>query len=172
MRLNVNEVSLRHLRRAIAAAQAARDHGNHPFGAILVSRDGQVLAEAENTVLTERDPTGHAELNLVRISWARYDPQTLAESTLFSSTEPCAMCAGAIFWSGIGKVVFALSEEGLYATTGPEIANDAMKIPCRQVFASSGRQVQVEGPALEEEAKAPHSGFWDQQSGIKAASQD
>jgi tRNA(Arg) A34 adenosine deaminase TadA len=69
---NVNESSLTYLRRAIAVAQAARRHGNHPFGAILVGADGKVLAEAENTVVTARDATGHAELNLVRIATARY----------------------------------------------------------------------------------------------------
>ena len=157
----MNEVSLRHLRRAIEVAHAARNHGNHPFGAILVEADGKVLAEAENSVVTGRDPTAHAELNLVRIASAQYDREALAKSTLFSSTEPCAMCAGAIFWSGIGKVVFALSEEGLYTMTGSDLAQEAMKIPSREIFARCGRPVQVEGPALEEEAKGPHIGFWE-----------
>ncbi len=157
----MNEVSLHHLHRAISVAQAARNHGNHPFGAILVGTEGKVLAEAENTVVTGRDPTGHAELNLVRIAAAQYEREELGKSTLFASTEPCAMCAGAIFWAGIGKVVYALSEQGLYSLTGAQIAKEAMKIPCREIFARCGRTVQVEGPALEEEAKAPHIGFWD-----------
>jgi tRNA(Arg) A34 adenosine deaminase TadA len=70
------------------------------------------------------------------------------------------MCAGAIYWGGIGKVVYALSEEGLYALTGTGIAREALKDPCRDVFSRAGRSVQVEGPALEEEAKKPHIGFW------------
>jgi len=161
VRFNVNEVSLRHLRRAIEVANAARNHGNHPFGALLVGADGKVLAEAENTVVTGRDPTGHAELNLVRIASAQFDREVLPRSTLFTSTEPCAMCAGAIFWSGIGKVVYALSEEGLYTMTGARIAQEAMKIPSREIFARCGRPVEVEGPALEEESKGPHTGFWE-----------
>ena len=158
----MDERSLRHLRRAIALAHAARNHGNHPFGALLVGTDSRVLAEAENTAVTGKEPTGHAELNLVRIASAQYGQEELAKSILFTSTEPCAMCAGAIFWSGIGKVVFALSEEGLYTTTGPEIAQEAIKIPSREIFARCGRPVLVEGPFLEEEAKAPHTGFWAQ----------
>ena len=156
----MNEMSLAHLRRSIAIAHAARDHGNHPFGAILVGADGSVLAEAENTVVTGSDPTGHAELNLVRIACAQYDAETLRTSTLFTSTEPCAMCAGAIFWGGIGNVVFALSEEGLYELTGSSMAQEALKVPCREIFSRGGRRVGVEGPDLEDEAQQPHLGFW------------
>ena len=106
-----------HLRVAIAVAQRARSKGNHPFGAILVDETGQVLLEAENTVNTEHDCTGHAETNLVRLASRRYERDVLERCTLYTSTEPCAMCSGAIHWSGIGRVVFALGEEGLYAMT-------------------------------------------------------
>jgi tRNA(Arg) A34 adenosine deaminase TadA len=64
---------------------------------------------------------------------------TLTGSTLYTSTEPCAMCAGAICWSGIGRVIFALSEESLYALTGPEKAAEAVRLPCRELFARCGR---------------------------------
>jgi tRNA(Arg) A34 adenosine deaminase TadA len=114
----LSEADLGHLRRAIQLAGAAREHGNHPFGALLVSAGGELLAEAENAVVTDRDCTAHAELNLVRLVSRRFDREALAGSTLFSSTEPCAMCAGAIHWSGIGRVVYALSEERLYRLTG------------------------------------------------------
>ena len=157
----MNETDLGHLRRSIDIAQSARSHGNHPFGALLVGPRGDILAEAENTVVTQRDATGHAELNLVRLASSRYSPDVLAKSTLFTSAEPCAMCAGATFWGGIGRVVYALSEEDLYALTGRSIHELPLKIPCREVFSRSGRAVQVEGPALEEEAKRPHIGFWE-----------
>ena len=87
---------LRFLRRAIAIAQQARDHGNHPFGALLVDAHQQVIFEAENTVVTERDCTGHAETNLMRLASRQVLPEVLAGCTLYSSAEPCAMCAGAI----------------------------------------------------------------------------
>lgn len=101
------------LRQAIEVAANARRHGNHPFGAVLVDASGQVLLTAENTVVTERDCTGHAETNLMRIASQRHTPEELAACTLYASTEPCPMCAGAIFWGGLGRVVYALSETQL-----------------------------------------------------------
>ena len=100
-----------HLERTVALAWEARNRGDHPFGSLLVAADGRVL-EARNSVVTDVDPTGHAETNLVRLA-GKLDRATRITSTLYTSTEPCAMCAGAIYWSGIGRVVFALSEVAL-----------------------------------------------------------
>ena len=100
-----------HLERTVALAWEARNRGDHPFGSLLVAADGRVL-EAHNSVVTGVDPTGHAETNLVRLA-GTLDLATRITSTLYTSTEPCAMCAGAIYWSGIGRVVFALSEVAL-----------------------------------------------------------
>ena len=156
----ITEHDLHHLQAAIAVAQRARAHGNHPFGAILVDADNQVVLEAENTVVTEQDCTGHAETNLVRLASRRFTPEQLAGCTLYTSTEPCAMCAGAIHWSQIGRVVYALSEDDLYAIVG--LAPEQLRLPCREVFAHSGRPVQVDdaGAALAEEARAVHENFW------------
>jgi len=156
----LNDAEVAHLRWAIALARTARHHGNHPFGAILVASDGHVLVEAENSVVTSADCTSHAELNLVRLASTQYDQETLAGSTLFTSTEPCAMCAGAIYWSGIRRVVYALSEERLYALAGAVRANEAMRLPCRNVFASCGRTIVVDGPSLDPEAEEVHIGYW------------
>lgn len=149
-----------HLRLAIAVAAQARAHGNHPFGAVLVDEHNQVLWQAENTVVTGRDVTAHAETNLVRLASHHFSPQQLAHCTLYTSTEPCAMCAGAIHWSHIGRVVYALSEEELYAIVGP--SPEHLLLPCRAVFAHSQQPMQVSGPApsLHEEARAVHAGFW------------
>lgn len=156
----ITELDLDHLRAAIAVARQAREHGNHPFGAILVDADNRVILEAENTVITERDCTGHAETNLVRLASRRFTPEQLAACTLYASTEPCAMCAAAIHWSRIGRVVYALSEDDLYAIVG--FAPDQLRLPCREVFAHSGRPVQVDdaGAALAAEARAVHENFW------------
>src|SRR5262245_49677285 len=102
------------LRRAIAISQRARDHGNHPFGALLADAQGRVLLEAENTVVTERDCTGHSETNLVRLASRQFAPDVLATCTLYSSTEPCAMCAGAIHWGNLGRLVYGVSATRLY----------------------------------------------------------
>jgi tRNA(Arg) A34 adenosine deaminase TadA len=148
------------LLRAIELAKSAREHGNHPFGALLVSHTGEVLLEAENTVVTERDATGHAETNLVRAASKHFSSEVLATATLYTSTEPCAMCSGAIYWSGISSVVFALSEQGLLELTGNNDDNPTMHLPCREVFKSGQRKIDVTGPMLEDEAKKVHAGFW------------
>ena len=154
------ETDLVHLERAIELAAAARQHGNHPFGSLLVDADGQVVLEAENTVVTARDVTGHAELNLVREAGARFDPAQLAGCTLYTSTEPCAMCAGAIFWSGIGRVVFALSSATLGTIVADPTGEWTLAMSCRDVFAEGGRETAVHGPLIEERARVVHDGFW------------
>jgi tRNA(Arg) A34 adenosine deaminase TadA len=156
----LNAIDLGHLQTAIKIARLAREHGNHPFGAILVDENNQVLLQAENTVVTERDCTGHAETNLMRLASQHFQPEKLAACTLYTSTEPCAMCAGAIHWGNVRRVVFALSEIDLYEMTGP--SPDYLLLPCRDVFARSQRHVEVIGPAaeLDVEARAVHEGFW------------
>lgn len=148
------------LRQAVAIAQRARDHGNHPFGALLADGRGQVLLTAENTVVTGSDATGHAETNLVRLASAAYSPAELADLVLYTSTEPCAMCSGAIFWSGIGGVVYALAETTLYQFTGDDESNLTLELPCRTVFAAGRRHVTVQGPFEIAEARDVHAGFW------------
>lgn len=148
------------LRLAIDVAQRARAHGNHPFGAVLVGARGDLLLEAENTVVTDCDSTGHAETNLVRMASRQFSSDFLESCTLFSSTEPCAMCAGAIYWSGVGRVVYGMSEARLAMLTGDDPQNRTLLLPCREVFARGRRPVEVLGPALEEEAERVHAGFW------------
>ena len=156
----MNPVDLQHLRASIKVAQDARDHGNHPFGAVLVDVNNQMILKAENTVVTGKDCTGHAETNLMRLATQHYSPDQLATCTLYTSTEPCAMCAGAIHWGDVRRVVFALSEIALYEIVGP--SPDHLMLPCREVFARSQRPVVVQGPApeLDAEARAVHEGFW------------
>lgn len=148
------------LRRAIELARSARAHGNHPFGALLADADRRVVLEAENTVVTERDATGHAETNLVRAAGQAFGRAELATMTLYTSTEPCAMCAGAIYWSGISRVVYALSEAGLRELTGSDPENPTLALPCREVFAAGQRAVEVLGPYDLGEAVEVHQGFW------------
>lgn len=154
----MTEDEIAHLRDAIEVAASARRAGNHPFGAVLVDGEGNVLLRAENTVVTERDITGHAETNLVRLAWARYAPEELARCTVYASTEPCAMCAGAIHWAGVGRLVYGLGADALYELTGG--GPDALRLQCREVFARSTRPIEVLGPALDDEARAVHRDFW------------
>lgn len=144
---------------AIELAARARQDGNHPFGSLLVL-DGAAVLEAGNTVTTGRDATGHAETNLVRLASGAYSRAELARATLYTSTEPCAMCSGAVYWSGIGRVVYALGEDELLALTGADEENPTMALPCRTVLAAGQRAVEVSGPHLHERAAAVHAGFW------------
>ena len=148
------------LRRSFDVARRARTHGNHPFGAILVSSAGEVLIETENGFLPDRDMTGHAERLLATAASKQFGPKVLANCTLYTSAEPCAMCAGAIYWSGIGRVVFGLSERRLKTITGNHAENPTLDLPCRVVFAAGQRPVEVIGPLLEEEAATLHIGAW------------
>ncbi|KQR20117.1 cytidine deaminase [Agreia sp. Leaf335] len=156
----VSESDLSHLRRAIFVSIEAKQHGNHPFGAVLTDESGAQVLEAENTVVTHSDVTGHAETNLVRLATKRYSLAELRGFTLYTSCEPCAMCSGAIYWAGIGRMVYALPEQDLIPLTGDDPQNPTLDLPSREVLARGQRTVVVAGPALEEQAAEPHRGFW------------
>ena len=149
-----------YLRRAIAVSQAARDHGNHPFGAVLVAPSGAIVLEAENSVTTENDVTNHAETNLVRLASRTIRHDDLPQYTFYTSCEPCAMCAGAIYWAGIGRVVYGLSQAGLLELTGNDSDTPTLVHACRLVFADGSRKTAISGPFIEDEAAAPHHDFW------------
>jgi len=146
------------LTRVFALAQRSRDEGHHPFAAIVVDAAGNVIAEAMNDSSTDR--TAHAEMNALRAASRRHDPATLAGATLYSNAEPCAMCAGGTYWSGVGRVVYGMSETTLLALTGSDPENPTLSLPCRDVFARGQRPTEVVGPVREEEAKEAHAGFW------------
>ena len=148
------------LRRSFEVARRAMTHGNHPFGAILVDDNGKVLLEAENGYMPAHDGTAHAERLLASEACRTLSAGVRAKATLYSSAEPCAMCAGAIYWAGIGRVVYGLSEHRLRGVTGNHPENPTLDLPCRDVFASGQRVTEVVGPLLEDEAEALHDGVW------------
>lgn len=156
----MKEDDIRFIRAAIDVAQRAKDKGNHPFGALLVDPQGRILLEAENTVVTERDCTGHAETNLMRLASRKYEPEFLAQCTLYASTEPCPMCASAIFWGNVRRLVFGLSEESLYAMVSAG-SEDVLPFSCRELLAKGRKSIEVVGPLLEAEAMKMHKGFWE-----------
>lgn len=132
------------LRRAIALAAEARAHGDPPFGSLLAGPDGTVLAEERNTTVTGQDITAHPELKLARWAARKLDPATAAATTMYTSCQPCRMCAGAIERSGLGRVVYALSEDQLTALKP----------------GGGWPVVPQEGPALYEEACVPVAGYY------------
>ncbi len=149
------------LRVAIRLAEESKADGRHPFAAIVVSANGDIVAKAfNNSRPPEGDPTQHAELRAAGMAARALPPAELASATLYTSAEPCCMCAGAIYWSGIGRVVYGLSETKLLELTGSHPENPTLSLPCRDVFRTGQRPVEVVGPLLEEEAARPHIGFW------------
>ena len=148
-----------HLLRAIELAYLSRANGNHPFGSLLVDASGRVALEAENTAVTE-DVTAHAELNVVRAACRQFEFATLEGVTLYASTEPCVMCSGAIYWSGIGRVVYALGADTMMTFVNDVSGSGTLALPCREIFARGGRRVEVSGPHLVAQASAVHEGFW------------
>jgi tRNA(Arg) A34 adenosine deaminase TadA len=141
------------LREALALAEQAHARGDEPFGAVLVV-NGEVVLSASNTVILENDPTRHAELNLVSQGSRSLSRETLRTATLYASTEPCAMCAGAISRARVPKVVYGCSGQGLRDLIGGGSA-----VPCRLILQRPHRSIEVLGPLLEEEGLALHRRF-------------
>jgi tRNA(Arg) A34 adenosine deaminase TadA len=149
------------LRRTLGIARQARRNGKHPFGALLAGPDGAVLMEQENGFDLE-GRVGHAETILARRAAQAFTAEALQATTMYASAEPCAMCAGTIYWAGIGRVVYALSEQKLKGLIGPHPDNLTLDLPCRTIFAAGQRQVEVVGPLAEDDAEAVglHEGAW------------
>jgi tRNA(Arg) A34 adenosine deaminase TadA len=134
------------LRRAIDLAATAAAGGDRPFGSLLVGPAGDVIAEEHNTVATERDLTAHPELKLARWAARELEPAQAAVTTMYTSCQPCGMCATAIERSGLGRVVYALSTEQF----------EQLAQPPRPA------KVRYDGPALFEEARVPIAAFFTQ----------
>ena len=139
---------------AIQLARQARAAGNHPFGALLVV-DGVVVASAQNTVNTDRDPTAHAETNLIARAIRELSPDQIRRSVLYTSCEPCAMCVGKMYWAGVRSIVYALSAEELAG-----LAGGSFLVPCRELLARAVEPVTAIGPLLLDQARDVHLGYW------------
>ena len=159
-KLDKSELDEHFLRRSFDVARRAMTHGNHPFGAILVDENRNVLIETENGYMPAHDGTAHAERLLASQACTTLSADVLRNATLYSSAEPCAMCAGAIYWAGIGRVVFGQTEKSLKAMTGAHAENPTLDLPCRIVFAAGQRATEVIGPLLEQEAAELQKDFW------------
>jgi tRNA(Arg) A34 adenosine deaminase TadA len=152
---------LAYLRRAFEVAKRAREAGDHPFGSVLVGPEEKVLREQGNGYSAEgMDRTAHAERLLASYAAKAFDLAYLQQCTLYSSAEPCAMCAGAMYWAGIGRLVYGQSESGLKRQTGAHAENPTLDLPCRVVFAAGQRLTEVVGPLLEDEAAQLQAHFW------------
>ena len=149
------------LRQAFDVARRAREGGDHPFGAVLADSNGTLLMEQGNGYSSEGgDRTAHAERLLASSAARVYSLEDLAEFTLYTSAEPCAMCAGAIYWSGIGRVVYGQTEKSLKEQTGDHEENPTLDLPCEIIFAAGQRPTEIIGPLLEDEAAQLQADYW------------
>jgi tRNA(Arg) A34 adenosine deaminase TadA len=151
------EQMLKHLLTADEVAREAVRHGHHPFGCVLVGPDDRILMSQGNI-----DTLRHAESELCRRAAANYPAEFLWTCTLVSTGEPCAMCAGTLYWANIGRLVYGFEEAKLLAETGDHPQNPTMRLAARTVLGSGQKPIEVVGPIpeIEDELLAPHRTFW------------
>lgn len=155
------DVDLALLRRTFELAAQARREGGAPYGALVADAAGSVVAEAGNlSGLPGGDPTQHAETVVLAAGWKSLDYSGMNTATLYASTEPCSMCAGAAYWCGIGRVVYGMSNYRLFDFTGDQAEQSSFALPCREILTRGQRSVTVVGPLLEDEAAQAHQGYW------------
>jgi tRNA(Arg) A34 adenosine deaminase TadA len=149
---------LKYLRVANDVAKEAADFGHHPFGAVLVAPNGDRVLMRQGNLSSIQ----HAETEISRRAFAQYNPDYLWGCTLVTTFEPCAMCAGNMYWANIGSLVYGVEETTLKKLTGTNKNNPTMNLPCRTVFKTGQKPILVAGPfpELEDELVAPHRTFW------------
>lgn len=145
-----------YMEKAIQLAYHAKENGDNPFGSILVDQKGNILMEDENTQVTQNDITGHPELKIAKRAAAKYDKEFLKKCTMYNSAEPCTMCTGAIYWSGIGRIVFGIGKERLneLKTDGEGSINYSI----HELLGNSGKEFEIVGPMdkMKDEVESPH----------------
>ena len=156
----VAERDATYLRQAIALSRTARQRGNRPFGSVIVAPDGTVLGAGWNSNGESGDCTAHAEVQAIREACQRHDRAALEQATLYASGEPCVMCAGAIFWANIRRVVYGIDDQRLRVFRGERLDQRDVELSCRDVFRAAPFAVECTGPSLVDEASQPHVGAW------------
>ena len=144
------------MQEAIIEAQNGMEEGGVPIGSVLV-RNGKIIGRGHNRRIQFGDPTAHGEIDCLRAAGRQ---KTYKDTVIYSTLMPCAMCAGSVYWTGVGHVVHGMSEKALKDLIGPDPENLTMDLPCSTVFAAGQRVVTVEGPLLAEESARVREGFW------------
>ncbi len=151
------------LKRVIGVCREAKESGNHPFGCLIADRDGKIIMEQGNAEHDlHGDCTAHAETQLIRRATQIYSKEEMSQFTFYNCGDPCAMCAGAIYWSGIKRMLYIGRESELKRYTGDDPRNPTLDLPSRVVFARGQKKIEVLGPFLELESEFMklHEGFW------------
>ncbi|WP_138419657.1 nucleoside deaminase [Aquibacillus sediminis] len=156
----INDSDLKHLRRCIELAKTALEEGDEPFGSVLVSANGDVLAEDHNHV-ADGDHTQHPEFALARWAAGNMTLEERGKATVYTSGEHCPMCAAAHGWVGLGRIVYASSSEQLiqwlneFGVTPSRVRN----LPIQDVI----RNTTIDGPVpeLAEQVYRLHRQFYE-----------
>ncbi|MBD2337939.1 nucleoside deaminase [Calothrix sp. FACHB-156] len=130
----------------LAIAEAKK--GDTPYGAVIV-KDNQVVAVGHNTVRQDNDPSAHAEINVIRSLTAKIQNPSLAGYTIYTTGEPCPMCATACVWTGISEIIYGASIQDLISINQSQI-----DISCEEVIAKSFRNIKVIKGVLKPECLA------------------
>ncbi|HPE93626.1 MAG: nucleoside deaminase [Sphaerochaeta sp.] len=158
-----NAQDIRLLYETVRIAGEAKRKGNHPFGALLADKDGNILLEQENSY-EEGGSAMHAETLLLFKACKLYDPSFLATCTLYTNAEPCVMCTGALYWTNVRRLVFGITEARLLELTGADEQNPTFDLPSHEVLAHGQKDIEVVGPTddkeLEKAIVADHLSFW------------
>jgi len=152
--MSIIKDDLSFLNECMIEAKNSIDRGDHPFGALLVHQQ-KTLIKSGNEVNSRKDVTAHAELRLIQKAQKLFDDKTIAESTLYTSTEPCAMCAGAIYWAGIRKIVFGCSAQSLFEITG-----GGLHLSNETLFSYAPEETEVKSYEEKADFKQVHHDFW------------
>lgn len=151
------------LMRTVEIAHQAIERGNHPFGALLSDKDGNILLEQGNE-FTKGGSAYHAETLLLLKAATLYTPEELAECTLYSNFEPCCMCTGALYWTNVRRLVFGATEKDLLRFTGDNEENPTFSLSSREVAKHGQKDIEIIGPAddevLLERICHDHIDFW------------
>jgi cytosine/adenosine deaminases len=142
------------MEKAIELSRLAVEHGNEPFGAVLV-KDDEIVFTNENQIYTKHDPTFHAEAGLIREFCAKTGISELQEYTLYSSCEPCFMCSGAMVWVKLGRLVYGASNIELENILGKEGCNCS-----KLVFDNSFWKPEVTEGVLRDESLEVLKGYF------------
>ena len=161
--MEMTEIDRQLLLRTAEIAHEAMEKGNHPFGALLADRDGNVLLEQGNE-FTEGGSAYHAETLLLLKAARLYTPEQLAEYTLYSNFEPCCMCTGALYWTNVRRLVFGATEKDLLRFTGDNEENPTFSLSSREVVRHGQKEITIIGPtddeAFLERICHDHISFW------------
>lgn len=138
---------LTHLRRCVELAAEALAAGDNPFGSVLVSAAGQVLAQDRNREHSDNDPLAHPEIRLARWAATHLPPAARSATTVFTSGEHCPMCAAAHAWAGAGRIVF-IASAGQFATWAREFGATPSPVAALSIR-EIAPAIAVEGPVPE-----------------------